>query len=272
MFDSVVLFSVLFSVLAADVRAEEPSIENAVVLEAIDGTALVEVFSGGTWKPIVDGETVEPGEAIRTTAGSARLVYGDGSVVALSTATEVKLEDNLSRVLSLEHGTVWGKIEKSTTPLVSPSPKPYRFLLRSRSVIMGVRGTEFLVETASDGEGGEVTVNTLEGTVDTAPDLPTLLEGKGLRLSQFERIRARKGVALGTTEAFQGEVLVARLKKDHGGLVRFFNRPVRRLRPNHGGRASQIRKRAKGQSRAGRTLRTDQRRAKKAGQRRRSRQ
>lgn len=268
MFRSIGTFTLaIFLACAAPARAEEAEIPNAAVLEATDGASPVEVLRAGTWIVIGDGETVVPGESVRTAGSSARLVYGDGSVMALSTDTEVKLEDDPLRIVSLERGTVWGKVEKAgapalspPSPAASPSPRPYRFTLRSRAVVMGVRGTEFLVETAPD---GEVTVNTLEGAVDTAPDLPTLFAGKGSSVSRFERIRARRGVAFGRAEAFQGDALVSRLKKDHGGLARFLGRPVRRLRPGRGGAIRpqklerQIRRKAERRARPGRKPRNN---------------
>ncbi len=201
----------------------------AAVLEGVEGGAPIEVLRAGTWSPVALNVTVQPGESVRTSASAARLVYSDGSAVALSTDTEIKLISGSAREIELAHGTVWGKIEKAGRE----SPKtttahPYKFMLRSTSVVMGVRGTEFLVES---GARGEVAVNTLEGTVDTAPDKATLESGHGVPVHRLERIRAQAGTPFGRAEGFRGEDLNARLTKDHAGLVKFLGRPIRNLRP-----------------------------------------
>ncbi len=234
-----VLSALLATMAGGTVRADETESdeapEGALVLEAVDGNAPVEILRGGNWTAAAEGATVMPGESVRTADGSARLVYNDGSAVALSTNTEVQLQTEPGRVLELERGTVWGKIEKKPVTEVVPAagtPSVYRFTLKSRSVVMGVRGTEFVVES---GANGETAVNTLEGTVDTAPDLSILRAGHGVPVHRLERIRARAGTPFGKAEAFRSEEFGARLAKEHGGLARFLKRPVRRMRAKRPG-------------------------------------
>ncbi len=235
--------------------------DTAVVVESIDGGTTIEVSRAGVWAPVPVGTTVEPGDSLRTGPASARLVYADGSAVALSTASEVRIQPDPTRVIELVQGTVWGKIEKApvaaapnpgaapnsvagtapgttspaaaSTPVAAATGSPYKFTLHSKAAVMGVRGTEFLVES---GATGEVAFHTLEGTVDTAPDLATLKAGRGVPVHKLERIRTRAGAPFGKAEPFKSEELAAHMGKDHPGLTRFLGKPIRRLKPDHSAR------------------------------------
>jgi hypothetical protein len=248
------LFLIILSISARSVLAEE--VDPALVVESNDGASAIEVQHAGVWAPAPVGTTIEPGDSVRTGTSSARLVYADGSAVALSTATEVQVQPDPTRVIDLKEGTVWGKIEKSAAPVTAspPNGNPYKFTLRSNSMVMGVRGTEFVMESP---RSGEVSMNTIEGTVDTAPDLATLQSGKGVPVHKLERIRARKGAAFGKAEGYKSEEFTANLKNNHAGLVRFLGQPVRRLKPDHTAR-KQIREEKKAEKKADRLRRKAQ--------------
>jgi hypothetical protein len=223
-----ILASVFSSAVA---RAADPAENAAIVLEATDGTASVEGRHAGKWAPLAIGAKLNVGDSVRTPAGtSARLLYPDGSLIALSTDSEIQIDHDPVRVISLRRGTVWGKIQKLVVASASPTPSspsrsPYKFILRAKAVTMGVRGTEFIVES---GANGAVSVLTLEGTVDTAPDLASLRAGKTVPVHQLELVHAQSGTAFGKAEAFHADEVMAHVKKDHGGLARFLGRPVSR--------------------------------------------
>ena len=107
------------------------------------------------------GDTVENGNIIRTTPGSqARLIYPNGDQINLGTGTAYRLNwDQKNVQISLMHGKMRGVIEKGG---------PRTFLkIRTKSAVMGIRGTDFYIEERNS--DGATEVSTLRGTVEVKP-------------------------------------------------------------------------------------------------------
>lgn len=141
--------------------------------------------------PLAAGATVQTGDRLRTgERGSVSLRFSDGSRLLIAPGSEVSIEQLLvfgrsglpSMKLRLNKGGADSKVEKQ------PS-RPADYELKTPSLNLGVRGTEFRVQVTDDGQATRAEV--LEGVVAagtvpveanfgiaTLPGQPGLQKGK----------------------------------------------------------------------------------------------
>lgn len=115
--------------------------------------------------PLVAGTTVQTGDRLRTgEQGSVSLRFVDGSRLLIAPGSEVSIEQLLvygrsalpAMKLRLNRGSADSKVEKQ------PS-RPADYELKTPSLNLGVRGTEFRVQVSDDGQATRAQV--LEGVV-----------------------------------------------------------------------------------------------------------
>jgi hypothetical protein len=120
--------------------------------------------------PARAGAAVNPGEMIRVGPDSeARLALPDGTRVEIFARTQLVLNEDLSDPEARGHllGVVWGRVFSRVVPR-KDGGSPYKVV--TPSSVCGVRGTEFMVAVAEDGETrvgvekGEVEVSGTDGT------------------------------------------------------------------------------------------------------------
>ena len=116
------------------------------------------------------GDTIEKGNILRTSPGAkAKVVYenGDSFNVGSATAYRIKWEDDAAKGKT-EVAMMYGKIRG----VVSKEGPRSRLFIKTKSAVMGVRGTDFFI--ADDGgKGTEVSV--LRGKVEVE-NKPTTTE------------------------------------------------------------------------------------------------
>lgn len=155
-------------------------------LEDLSGAPSLRVQgASGAQRLVKAGAQLEWGDTLATPKGVAarlsfspeiQMVVGEDSQIAVQATAEPPPE------VVVERGTVRGWVE-AASPAVQPSGQPStaaspgpgpsaapttakpRFILRTPSVIMGVRGTDFVVRA----KGDAVELATLNGTVEYAP-------------------------------------------------------------------------------------------------------
>lgn len=150
------------------------NVKGAAALASLVGD--VQVQSGsGAWKAAREGAVLEPGDSVRTAAGSkARLVLEDGALLVvgeLSVFSLKSLDTDYSTSMStsdftLSSGAVRVVAEKKLTAGSA-------FNIETPTAVAGVRGTDFSVEL-DDAETTTVTV--FEGQVEVGNILQSLKE------------------------------------------------------------------------------------------------
>jgi hypothetical protein len=158
-------------------RADTPT---NPVIESISGADTVTIITERGKLEVGVGAPVRAGQWIKTGDRSAiRLLYPDGTTVVVGRATEYEVLAPSARAAEgavLHEGYVRASV-KQPAQRRDGAPK-VRFLIRARSAVMGVRGTEFVAQSVP---GSEVTVlHTLTGAVDIARNERQLLAGKGV--------------------------------------------------------------------------------------------
>ncbi len=121
-------------------------------------------------RPVSAGAAVSPGESVRVGPEShARLQLPDGTQVEIFARTELLFNEDLSDPDARGHllGLIWGRILSRVVPR-KEGGAPYKVV--TPATVCGVRGTEFVVAVADDGETrvgvekGEVEVTGTDGS------------------------------------------------------------------------------------------------------------
>lgn len=156
-----------------------PALAASSTLSVLHGTVLVR-HGSGPFLPAVDGQTVEPGDVIRTGGDGRALVrYFDGSTAEIEESTELIIEDlaatsggDIIAVMVQTLGRTWHTV----TRLLNPGS---RYEVRTSVGIAVVRGTRFAV----DYTGGEMRVVTAHGNVRVSAGGATVDVTAGLMTS-----------------------------------------------------------------------------------------
>lgn len=216
--------------------------EDAIV-ERIDGDKIVVVKGPQGNRVVEKGGRVMEGESIKTGArASARLKFKDGSRLLVGRGSELLIEKPKggTQWTELKSGEVRGIIKpRPDTPGqpspqdiedVSPSgapavpegsklqaqkPKPPKFGVRTRSAVMGVRGTDFVFGAKDTGSQ----LKTLEGTVEIAKDEPTLIEGKGTLVKRDQMVESQGG-QIGEVKGFDSQAYLKEMMAKQPYFVR----------------------------------------------------
>ncbi len=119
--------------------------------------------------------------------GQAIVSLPDGSRFKMKPETELTVESGAEGVvLKLERGGVLSQVRKQIGAK--------RFVIRTKSVVMGVRGTEFF---ASSSKKGDVWMCVHEGAVEITS------EGKSVEVPAGKGVRVAKGGAPSEPKAFE---------------------------------------------------------------------
>ena len=160
-----------------------------VSIETIEGKAseITLTLPGGMRQVAATKGEIPKGTKIETTKASGiRLRYAEGSEIKVGHDTELTLEATQPGEISssLENGHLRAFVMKAS-PSSATQEKP-RFWVRTKTSTMGVRGTDFTVDT--DRVSKSVHVLTLEGVVDVAQDAKDFESGK------VQRVQAGEGL------------------------------------------------------------------------------
>ncbi|MBL7716399.1 MAG: FecR domain-containing protein [Bdellovibrionales bacterium] len=159
------------------------------IIESIEGDEFVVVLQpSGKALQGKKGTPVQIGDRVKTgNKTSAKIKYPDGSRLLVGRGTEVEVQENKDDVQynKVYSGYVRGLIRKTGKP---ESETPPRFIIRSRTVVMGVRGTDFTMNQAAVASNAEI--HTLEGVVEVAKSDEELMSGKGFRVEKDQMISA----------------------------------------------------------------------------------
>ncbi len=154
------------------------------------------------------GQKLNEGDKLSTgNASSARVLQEDGTQVVIGRSSSYTVRGPLQGAPSgeLHFGEVRAKVEK----LTQSAPGKLRFALKTRSMVLGVRGTEFV---ASSDAQGKSEVRTLEGKLEAAKDVSTLTSGKGVPVAADQVLSALPGGKLGVPQAFDRQKFLADLQ------------------------------------------------------------
>lgn len=181
--------ALLASVLLAPALAKDPSKDDAVVrVYYVEGPKLeYQKGGGGKWtggKKDMAGFVKDHFRTDKSTAAGLELLLGGrigikkGSEIVLVSDGEAGVVENgkVNKIV-LNSGGAWAKFQKQ-----DPNQK---LTIQTRGGVMGIKGTEFVVETA---DSGETEITLLEGSVDYTDNNGNQSQMvPGQKLEQFEK-------------------------------------------------------------------------------------
>lgn len=142
----------------------------------------VQVVSKSTTIDAKKGRTLSKGDTLRTGAESAAiLLMSDGSRIKLNPNTELGIgsADKGSTELALQSGAVFSKVAKQGAQ--------GRFVIRTKTAVMGVRGTEFYTSYGKQSkDGADVWMCVHEGKVE--------VEANGVKDAKKVLVKQGEGV------------------------------------------------------------------------------
>lgn len=169
-----------------------------------------DVVKYGEWNltqktPLKPNDTILEGDTIETKNGAAaKLLFTDRTIVDIGSDTtfrikEYRLKQGRNRDVNFELKE--GKVRTSVNQPVGQSGS---FRLKTRSVVMGVRGTEFVVESheallSGAGSAGMVPtqITVLEGNVAVAQTTGSLGAGAALNSANLQSVSAGQQLTAG---------------------------------------------------------------------------
>jgi hypothetical protein len=173
-------FLFLCSVPIGSARADSASI---ATLEVIRGTGSVEVVKDGRAGPAEAGMKLFQGDEIRTGEKVAvRISYADGSKQILAAKTRLKVFLTNTGIPS--PGFLEGAVENEVQPREKPAARP-KFVIRTKALVLGVRGTQFVVHTGPKG----LEVHTLKGVVEAGRNESELGTDRAIPIRQAFEIK-----------------------------------------------------------------------------------
>lgn len=195
---------------------------NGPVIESIEGDKVVVVKTPKGNRVGTRGTEIEFGDRVKTGPhASAKIRYPDGSKLLIGRATEMEVQKNENGVQwnELHSGEIRGIIKKPDVPQENrpdgKKPLP-RFIVRTRSAVMGVRGTDFVYNV--DETAARSQVHTLDGVVEVAKDEPTLLDGKGVEVYRDQYVTADPA-KIEPPKSFDRDTYVSRLEQQQPEFV-----------------------------------------------------
>lgn len=145
------------------------------------------------------GTVLAVGDRLKTDEKSeAELESSDGSKLTVVEKSEVVIafDEHAMQTIDLRSGKIVGNAVKKP----ADSNKTYRFLIKTKTGVMGVRGTQFVVEASEDGKRSNFYV--LNGVVDVARTMGDLLTNNFVVVKAGELVEiAAEGVGFVTSNA-----------------------------------------------------------------------
>lgn len=198
---------ILILLLTVAISWAEPVAE----VDSIDGTGSLFYRDSGAsdWKVATVDMGASVGQHLRTdadTIASLRFLLGGqanldkGSEIEIISPRDINV---VTRTIVLKKGAFWAQFDKQKAPIE----------IKTSAGVMGIRGTEFLVEID---EAGETVLSLIEGEVEITPEVGESYfakPGHQVRFGRRKRLRASH---------MKPEELMRRLKKRSGR--RFFRK------------------------------------------------
>jgi hypothetical protein len=197
-------------------------------VEELEGDRVVLVTDGKTLTPhpAKQGEELHVWDVIRTTKRSAaKLRYPDGSVVLVGRDTKFAIQPK-GQGETQYNQLDWGQVRAQVTP-EKPDPKakpgteikkPPRFVIRTKTAVMGVRGTDFVA--GFDPGTAQSSLHTITGTVDIASDESRVMSWQGTPVSASHSASVDTGSSSPSVQPFKAEEYKQQIQADQPELVK----------------------------------------------------
>jgi hypothetical protein len=208
---------VLTLLLALILTSRPTFASNKLTLESLEGDQAVIVTDGKTLEPhpAAQGEELHFWDVIQTSKrAAAKIRYPDGSLLAVGRDTKFTIQpkDEGTQYNRLD----WGQVRAQVVPdgIAKSSDlnakTPPRFIIRTRTAVMGVRGTDFVA--GFDPGSAASSLHTIEGSVDIGSSESAVMAWKGTPVNAGQTASMDSLSASPTVAAFKPEEYKAQMQ------------------------------------------------------------
>lgn len=141
----------------------------------IEGDQKVDVQHAGKWLKASTGQPLFVGDLIKpASSASVEIESEDQTKIVVTGGSELKVtqDQGAKSSINLVSGKILGWVRKKIRDTDNSDVK-YQLTIKTRTSVMGIRGTQFVVEDKGSIAGA--TIHVLEGVVDIAKDFTSLL-------------------------------------------------------------------------------------------------
>ncbi len=212
------LFALLIWVTLAQAADKNP------VIESITGDQVVAVLTLDQQRFAKAGEEIQYWDKILTSPRSAcKVRYPDGSTIVIGRDSRVEILPKMegTQYNQLSYGVVRAQVAKEEKP--SAKQTMPRFVIRTKTATMGVRGTDFVA--SMNGTTGQASLHTLEGVVDFAASDAQLMSGQAMSVSAGQASSMGPDTVAPQLETFVPENFEVSMRKDSPELVSLADPP-----------------------------------------------
>ena len=185
------------------------------LLEALGGAEkLATVETGGKTINATEGMELHPGDRLKTGyRTSAKIVYPDGTKVIVGRLADVKIGEKSGDVQfsELNSGEMRAAVSKAG------GGKKLKFMIRTKNVVMGVRGTDFLFRHDEHKEFSQL--YTFDGRVELSRSEAELQAGKGVAVDMNYYADVTPTQIIGP-KPFEPKPFIASIAKDDPELLK----------------------------------------------------
>ena len=221
-FASILLLS---SVVWSSAAFSAPSIR----LYTLFGAQSLEVKRGNSTTTIKEGDTLVPHDEFKTGPEvSARLVFPDQSQVWVGRSSSVQINSagEVMQLVYLNSGQIRIQVPKSP---VAQSQRKIKFIVRTPATTMGVRGTDFVVDSSQNGKSYQL--HTLEGDVLAAHSNQEIIKENGVTVSTGNFISGEANHPIPQPAAFDVGKYELALNKQQPEFSKFSQAPLPVITP-----------------------------------------
>jgi hypothetical protein len=152
-------------------------------VEVIVGAGPVQLERSGKTYAVRKDTALYENDGLKTGDHVAlRIRYREGSSQIMASKTHLKLHFSAEGVPAPEF--IEGAVDNVIPPTTQTVTRP-RFLIRAKSVILGVRGTDFVVHTGPKG----LEIHTLEGVVEAGREEKDLFTPKAVQIKKSFEVK-----------------------------------------------------------------------------------
>jgi hypothetical protein len=196
-------------------------------LDLLQGTQEVTVQRAGVRLKLKAGDLLLPQDEITTgPKESARIAFPDGSQLWVGGVATVRVNSavaeggNKIQFIEMKEGA--GRI---LVPKSDGTTKRIKFVVKTHAAVMGVRGTDFVVDAKDSGKDMEL--HTLEGSVDAAKNVRNLIEKDAVAVDHGFTIHALDSKPLPQPKSFDVKQFTTELNRREPAFTTYAMTPLK---------------------------------------------
>jgi ferric-dicitrate binding protein FerR (iron transport regulator) len=222
-------FALAALALAASAAPTAAQAADDLILESVEGDRVVIVTDGKTLEPRQGkaGDRLSFWDVIQTSKrAAAKVRYPDGSLLVVGRDTKFTIQPKSE---GTQYNQLdWGQVRAQVTPekeaKAEAKAKKPRFVIRTKTAVMGVRGTDFVA--GFDAASSQLSLHTLEGAVDVASSESQLMAWQGTQVNAGQALTWGESAEVPATSAFKPAELKQRIQAEQPELGTVPDRPA----------------------------------------------